>query len=203
MNRSPDLVINGAYPELMPPGTQEISLLLHRLLDKVERLENQWAGLAPLVEQMPGLVSIATDTVDDLIGNTRHAGIDLELRLKHTLTLVERISRPEVMNTLTNLVNNLDKLDGLLNEGPSLLAMAVDAGDELYATVMRAGFDPEGLVKTGLNTAQETLTMVQTASRAEPMGPWGMMRAFADPDVQRAMGFLLTFARAFGQSLAR
>jgi uncharacterized protein YjgD (DUF1641 family) len=45
--------------------------------------------------------------------------------------------------------------------------------------------------------------MVESAGTAQPIGPWGMMRALSDPDVQRAMGFLMSFARAFGQSLPR
>lgn len=36
----------------------------------------------------------------------------------------------------------------------------------------------------------------------KPVGTWGMLRALRDPDVQRALGFLLAVAREFGRHLA-
>ena len=37
---------------------------------------------------------------------------------------------------------------------------------------------------------------------ARPVGMWGAMKALRDPDVQRALGFLLAIARQFGKNLA-
>lgn len=36
---------------------------------------------------------------------------------------------------------------------------------------------------------------------AKPVGMWGLMRALKDPDVQRALGFLLAVGREFGRHL--
>jgi uncharacterized protein DUF1641 len=36
---------------------------------------------------------------------------------------------------------------------------------------------------------------------AEPVGMWGAMRALRDPDVQRALGFVLAVGRTFGRHL--
>jgi hypothetical protein len=37
---------------------------------------------------------------------------------------------------------------------------------------------------------------------ARPVGMWGALKALRDPDVQRALGFLLAVARQFGKNLA-
>lgn len=205
MNHSPTVPLptNGAYVEATLPASAETTLLLHRLLDKVDRIESRMMALDPLLDQAPGLVSMATDTIDNLIADAKHTGIDPDLRIRQTLALLEQLTQPAVMHALTTLVNNLGMIENLLNEAPAFVAMAVDAGDELYANVKRAGIDPERLVQTGLQTTQNMLTMVESAGAAQPIGPWGMMRALSDPDVQRAMGFLMSFARAFGQSLPR
>lgn len=36
---------------------------------------------------------------------------------------------------------------------------------------------------------------------SKPVGMWGAMKALRDPDVQRALGFLLAIARQFGKNL--
>lgn len=192
---------HSAYAELTLPPSAETTMLLYRLLEKVERIEDRMMTLDPLLEQAPGLVSMATDTIDNLVFDAKTAGIDLDTRMKQTLALLEQLTQPTVIHALTTLVNNLGMIENILNETPAFVAMAVDAGDELYANIKHAGIDPERLVQLGLATAQNTLTMVEAANTTQPLGPWGMIRALADPDVQRALGFLTNFARAFGQSL--
>ncbi|MCA9993928.1 MAG: hypothetical protein KDE29_23270, partial [Anaerolineales bacterium] len=55
---------------------------LTRLLDRIDTLEQTVNTLARLLEQGPGLVSIAADSVDDAFRQATAAGVDVDARLR-------------------------------------------------------------------------------------------------------------------------
>jgi hypothetical protein len=189
--------------------------------DMVEKLDR----LLTLVDQAPGLISMTTDMADDAFRQAAARGVDVDARLRAALQIAEKLTAPD-------MVERLNRLLGLVEQGPGLTAMVVDMVDEGYRQAVAAGFDPELFVRQGVNVTTrmavlldsnevnalldsgilepKTLRVIGSAGRAlaetqiqprEKVGMLGLLRALGDPDVQQALGFLVTFGREFGRTL--
>ncbi len=129
-------------------------------------------------ESAPAAVAIATDTLDDLCARAYAAGVDVDARGRNLLIALEKLTSPAALAVLTDLLDRVDVIGGLLGSGildPAPVAIVSRAGAALAES---GGEEPRGV------------------------GPWGALRALSDPDVQRAVGFGLRFAKRFGSSLA-
>ncbi len=131
----------------------------------LEALLDQLPRAAALAEQAPAMVATAVDVLDDLAGQARARGVDLETTVTGVLTVADRLRKtldsPEVAALMTS---------GVL--APSTLQV--------------------------LGSAGRALADVQGEGQAPRVGLFGALRASGDPDLQRALGFLLAFGRRFG-----
>lgn len=198
---------------------------LENLLDRVETL-------SATLEQAPNMVSMAADTVDNIISAAAANGIDVEQRLRISLELLERLTEPKTAATLTTLMDNMDKLEAMLEQGPGVIAMALDTVDDMYRGTISLGINPEAVVKRTIDAASSladlvqsdevkalmesgmldprTLTtlghaataLVESRDQQRKIGPVGLLQALGDPSVQYTLGFLITFGQRFGQSLS-
>jgi hypothetical protein len=106
----------------------------------------------------------------------------------------------ELMRTARD--GGVDVEQGLLNgAGAALRFGAVMDPDKVRAleALLQSGvLDPAALqIIGGLGRA-----LIDTASaRPAPIGVIGLLKAFGDPDIQRALGFLMNFAARFGSRL--
>lgn len=140
-------------------------------------------------------------------------------RIERRLEAVERVAcaiapSAELAQTLPGAVAVLiDTFDGVaarLGEaGVNLDERMRSVGTALeVATAPRAVAGLTALVESRLLEPSSLATVSQLASALaehgshEPVGMWGALRALRDPDVQRALGFLLAVARQFGKNLA-
>lgn len=140
-------------------------------------------------------------------------------RIERRLEAVERVAAAiapsaELASTLPGAVAVLiDTFDGVaarLGEaGVNLDDRMRSVGTALeVATAPRAVAGLAALVESKLLEPSSLATVSQLASAlaehgaSEPVGAWGALRALRDPDVQRALGFLLAVARQFGKNLA-
>ncbi len=217
--------INGAN------GSHDTNELLALLLDKVDRMERKMARIEELVDQAPALIATVTDTVDGLYAEARLAGIDADERVKLGLGLLEKLTEPRTLAALEGLLANLPWIEQLAQQGPGMVAMAVDVADETYSAIQGQGVDLEDTVKTGLvafrNFVQllrsaevqalldsgvldpATLRVIGNAASAlvaarqstERAGPVQLVGSIFDREVQDSLGFLLSFARNFGKGL--
>lgn len=149
--------------------------LVERLTDP--RTMHALESLVDLAESAPGLVASAVDTADGFIDRARSSGIDVDERLRVLARVAERLTSPEALGAVESLLAKVDSLQAVLASGvldPRALATVATAGDALA----KAANAP-----------------------AAPMGLWGAFRASGDPEVQRALGFFVRFAHAFGADL--
>jgi hypothetical protein len=106
----------------------------------------------------------------------------------------------ELMRTARD--GGVDVEQGLLNgAGAALRFGAVMDADKVRAleALLQSGvLDPAALqIIGGLGRA-----LIDTASaRPAPIGVIGLLKALGDPDIQRALGFLMNFAARFGSRL--
>jgi len=154
----------------------------------VEKLDN----LLTFADQAPGIMAMTMDAVDEGYRKAGERGVSVENHIGNALTMAEKLTAPEMSQ----------KLDGLLtiaDQAPGIAAMLMDTFDEEMRKVKDMGFDAE-LLNTGKLAAQSL-----SEAKAEPVekvgGIFGLMRALKDPDRQKAMGFLMQFAKKFGQKL--
>lgn len=223
---------------------QEISLE-----QRLESIEKKLDRLASIAEEAPVMMSMATDSVDELITQAKDKGVDVDKRIRDGLHLLGRLSEPEVNHALNGLVDfveqapgllsmaadsvdeeirkvnsgsvrlddriegvrhllnklthpeMLEKLNGLMklaDQAPGLSAMMVDSLDEFMAD-NSALMDPANL--DFLKKAGESLSEAQSEPTERIKGIFGFYRAINDSDNQRALGFLLKVLKKLGQKI--
>ena len=194
-------------------GTTELPTLI---LDRLERMEQRFDHYEALVQQTLPMVGMMTDTVDGWMHELTRSGINIDERTKETLRLLAELTAPQSMETLHTLVEMLPTLGALVRQAPGAIAAMVDTGDELVMRLREAGIDIEHLGRRGLHAAKALIdsnvledaavavisnaaqSLEESACTARPTSLFGMIRAMGDPDVQRALGFFLAFAKSFG-----
>ncbi len=185
---------------------------------RLASLEARSAPAFDLFEQGPAAVGTAIDIADDV---ARRLG-DVEERLQAALSVAEKATAPHTLRQLEEAL-------GLVEQVPGLVATGIDIADAAFERV-HAGVDVARLVPalesltffwgrtltspattsllasteaaSALLQAATTAVQKTVQAPATPTSTWGLLRALSDPDVQRAMGVLLTFARAFGEGMA-
>ncbi len=185
---------------------------------RLASLEARSAPAFDLFEQGPAAVGTSIDIADDV---ARRLG-DVEERLQAALSVAEKATAPHTLRQLEEAL-------GLVEQVPGLVATGIDIADAAFERV-HAGVDVARLVPalesltvfwgrtltspattsllasteaaSALLQAATTAVQKTVQAPATPTSTWGLLRALSAPDVQRAMGVLLTFARAFGEGMA-
>ena len=167
-----------------------IALQLAERLTAPEMVEKLDAALN-LADQMPGLVAMKVDMIDDAWQRADAAGVNIEERLGNALQLAEKITAPE-------MVEKMDMLLKLSEQLPGLIAMGADIFDEEMRKAGENGYDPKNLFAVA-RTANHALTKAQAEPPAKVGGLFGILRVLKDPDRQRGLGFLMNFLKHFGR----
>lgn len=186
-----------------PVSSADSAQVLSLLLQKVEGIERRLEALDPVMEQAPGMISVATDTLDEMYATMHRSGVDAEERVKQALVLLERLSQPKVMSSLNNLLDNLDLLEGLVLQAPGMTALMVDTIDEMIGSAAANGISLDSIAHNGLKSVQDSMSAIARARKEKPPGLFGMLRSLSDPDVLRTMNVALSLAKSAGVSLAK
>jgi hypothetical protein len=152
-----------------PPNLRAIEALVARL--------PQLAAASSSLENLPGLLAIATDVFDEWSTKLKAQGIDIEQSLRQglhaALYLGGQVQKEE-----------LDRIGYLLKSAVM--------SENSVATVGLAG---------------SALSQCHRGTCADPVpkriGLWGLLGALRDPNAQRAIAFGLQFAKCFGGELER
>ena len=219
-----------------PPASTLPRLLetLTRIDERLERMERRLSQLEQVQQQLPNLVAVVTDTLDQRAAELQADGVDITERAGNALRLLERITDPSMARQLTSLlqlaeqapnviatlVDSFDQHVGALQERMDLgerTAMLARVAEHLTTPaalgtvetliehlpslqqLLGSGVLGEGPIGV-LGRAGQALTQAESVA-PHPVGAFGLLRALSDHDVQRALGFAISFARAFGASL--
>lgn len=219
------IVANGFAPGEAQLDHASLTVVLTRILERMDRMEQALHGLTTVAAQAPGLLAMAGDMLDEGYRTAAASGVDLEARGKDALQLLERLTQPQTIALV-------DQLLDLASQAPGLLAMVGDTVDDAYRSAANAGIDVEIMVKQGGMAAQRLSDLMRSpefgalmdsgmldpravallgkaagaliASRQQPLqplGPFALFTALRDPDVQKALGFFVSFAKAFGKTI--
>ena len=151
----------------------ELLALLETLASRSEALE---AALR-LLDQGPGTLAMLADTLDGLALRVDATGVPLHERIEVVLGAMERLSSPAALDVLTVVTSRLSEVKALLESGV---------------------LDPEAVRVVSL--AGQALVQSRSCD-CGPASPWGALMASREPEVQRALGFAIAFARQFGAAL--
>ncbi|MEE9438939.1 MAG: DUF1641 domain-containing protein [Saprospiraceae bacterium] len=91
--------------------------------ERLTRIEQSIEKLANGIDQAPMMMSIATDSIDELLRNAKDNGTNIDDRLKSGLHLLGRLSDPKVNGALNNLLDAVE-------QGPGLVSIIADTVDE-------------------------------------------------------------------------
>lgn len=125
----------------------------------------------------PGMVAMVVDTLDGMADQIAATGIPLHERVEILLRAAERLSSPAALEVLTVTTQRLVEIKALLESGvlaPESVQVVSLAGKALVAS---------------------------RQCECGPVGPWGALTALKEPEIQRALGFMVAFARQFGAAL--
>ncbi len=197
---------NGSQPNIPWTDTdagQRIQQRLHNektlqaldhLLERVSTLEEGVEKLNTLLERGPGMASMVTDMADDTYRKAQEHGVDLEERMRGALQLADKLTEPETVERLNQLMD-------LANRAPGLMAMMGDMADDEMRGLQQKGVDLQSVSEVFLAAGLAISEARQEKPR--PMGLWSMIRAPKDPDRQVAIGFLMKFLKSFGSCCRR
>lgn len=207
----------GVLSDSLPPlvdALPQITQSLPRLLELTRRLDDPDTsealdklldniGLAAfMLTSLDGFLQ-RSDTVIDSLAEGVH-----EIRglaPANETKLLENVGQalPQLAAMLPQLVNMMPQITAMLP------AMA-DVATRLETILTSKEFD--ALMNSGV-FAPRTVGIVGQAGDAlvdsyeasqvnpKPLGPIGLFRALSDPDIQRALGFLVDFGKRFGQAM--
>jgi len=136
---------------------------LHRILDRLDAIEEAVDGLATAVDQAPQAANMVTDMVDDGYRTAEAHGVDLDERMQLALQLTERLTAPQTVNTLTRLMNRMDDIDQLIDladQAPGMANMMVDMFDDAYRAAEASGQDPELVLRRTAEALSELSAFV-------------------------------------------
>jgi Protein of unknown function (DUF1641) len=153
----------------------------------------------------------------------RHNGFDpagVSSQLGAFAGIARKLADPAALRALDSAVSLLPKLDHSLGEAvekvdpASLVALAAaSTRPDSFKTLRRLIDLAPGAVEVleALPTQAATLRVLTTLNAAvaeaaaapQALGPWGLLRALREPEVQRAAGFGLEVARRLGRELER
>jgi uncharacterized protein YjgD (DUF1641 family) len=172
--------------------------------------------LLAMADEAPGLAAMVGDMIDDTQRKAAANGIDIEARVSAGLGLAEKLTHP-------NTVQQLNQLLEMADTAPGFIAMVGDMADEAYRNALAQGIDLESLISQGKTAASKLSILMESgilddgalnvvgatgkalarASRepVQPVGLMGMLSALRDPDTQHALGFLLNVSQKLGQEL--
>ena len=164
-----------------------------RLLARIDALETTVDGLVSLMKQAPIHFAMLADISDELYRRADERGVHLEERLAVGLQMAEKLTSPE-------MGERLDQAMKFLEQAPGLAAMTVDTFDNAMRDAMEQGLDPQ-LMGSTLLAAGSALSQAAADAPSPVGGPLALLRSLRDPDRQKALGFLMSFLKRWGQRL--
>ncbi len=146
---------------------------IENVMARLPQLDNQLKAL----DQAPATLAMLVDIGDGWASRLAAKGVDIDRRLSLFAEAAERLTSPEALTLLNQLLQHVGELQGLLSSGilePGPVRMVGQMGRALASTA---------------------------ASENTPLGAFGAIRAISDPRIQQAIGFLVRFGKLLGQEL--
>lgn len=138
-------------------------LLLHRILERLDHLEEKVNGVAMVAEHAQAAV---VDTLDARVKALQDDGVDVDARLQAAGPLLERLTAPETAGALTRMLDRLEAAEQALEvaaNAPQAIAAVTDTVDGFVAQAQANGLDLDARLQAALPMI-ERLTAPETSA---------------------------------------
>lgn len=202
-----------------------------RILERLDAMDRKLESLAQinaLVEQAPGMMAMLTDMADAQSAAAAARGIDLQERAERGLYLLERLTDGATVEALEGLLNlaaqgkgtgamiadivdeqaraldmeGVDMGKGIAQGARAAVRFGAMVGDReigaLQKLLSSEALSPQAIEV--VSAAAQALVECQAVERETP-GTFALLRATREPDVRRALDFVIGVARRFGNAL--
>lgn len=207
-------------PEPVPDKLDLILAQLNRLDQRLASLEARFDQQEKALHEVPGMLAVAGNTLDELYLRLQAEGLDLltaqqQLRqlgltalepqnleaLQAILQQLPALTEPlalakDMLGTVAALVNTLDGFyaDQIQNRPRNQQA--------LYALLERARqVEPAALAETAAGLHDAFYQSLAAAPQQPPLGIFALLKQLKDPEIQRLLTFALLLSRQLGQLL--
>ncbi|MCB9856148.1 MAG: hypothetical protein H6818_10725 [Phycisphaerales bacterium] len=123
-------------------------------LDRLEAERNESHALpADLATTLKNTLAATTDTIDDTIARLSARGVDVDARLRASLSLIEELTNENVLASLQRIVariESLEKLTELASHGADAVATVTDILDDEIARAGAEGIQVDAALRNGL-----------------------------------------------------
>jgi hypothetical protein len=194
------------------------------LNQRLDRIESRLSKADLLLDNAPGAIGAIADSIDDMAEEAAANGGNFHDRGREAAQLVERVTRPEALAALSELAGRLEKASEaarMAEQLPGAAAAVADSIDDMALQAIDSGLDLPlagrrlgRLVEFAIWTLQsgefaelfETDALRATATawsetvqeKPDARGIFSLWRASRDPDVRRALDFMIRFTKRVG-----
>jgi len=209
----------------MSEEADETQVLLQAILQRLDQLDARTEPLGHLLERLPILADAVGTTATIAWERAETEGLDPAVSLQEIEAIAWLAARPEQLETLRQLVQLAPKLQPFLQH-PELLvrlgellsqipaedldalltrfseaapAIASHAASQEFEDFVDAWLRHDASLK--LASAAGTALVEAQAEPIQPAGAFGAFFRMGDPDIQRAVGLMLSIAKRFGKKL--
>jgi len=201
-------------------GASRSASPMARIEERLERLERMLAPIAQVAEAAPTAIAVVSDTIDEW----NREGGQADERLRRLVGVIDRLTQPEMLRRLEVLVEQLEQAPGFVAmfgdivddlarkaeaEGVSLDELVANLrlallGAAKTAPVIAHVFDSGMLNEGAVQTLGSMARAIEAAREdgVQPVGFMGALRALRDPNLQRALGFLVSVGRTLGSEMS-
>ncbi len=134
--------------------------------DRLERIESMLENIVSQMNQVPSLIAIATDTIDEGFNKTSQSGVQIEERVQNGMSLITRLSDPNISKSMHQLLDFIEL-------APGLIALSADMVDESVHKANAQGINVSDRIST-------LSTLLETLSRPEMSDKLSQLVAFSD-----------------------
>ena len=220
----------GSASHGVPSGSDPASTEILRRLDALNAKLDRLSPLLDMGSTGSGAMAAMVDVADEEVRRLADHGVDADARLKRVFHLLLELTREDTLERLEELVKLARDLPGMMAAGVDVLD--VEAGrlrdegiDPMEALTNGARAAMEFGVAVGPREvrslksllasdalAPEAIEVVSSAANAlvatrsrgcKPLGPLSLLGALRDPQIQKALGFLVEVGRSFGASMEK
>lgn len=216
--------------EVAAPATDPVSTEILRRLDALDAKLDRLSPVLDMGSAGSGAVAAMVDVADEEVRRLADQGVDADARIKRVLHLLLELTREDTLDRLEEVVKLTRDLPGMMAAGVDVLDVEAgrlrdDGIDPMKAVTNGARAAMEFGVAVGPREvrslkailasdalAPEAIDVVSGAANAlvatrsrgcKPVGPLALLAAIRDPQVQKALGFLVEVGRSFGASMER
>lgn len=171
-------------------GAGSATDLQSAILDKLTQIDAKLRNLELVTEQVPVLVSMLTDSVDEAMIEANSGPVTLQDRVTRGMHLINRLSDPVLMDRMEELISFLEK-------GPGLIAMMADSADEWLQKNPVPIDDWTELI----HKFNKAIALSKSSTDEHVTGIFSLMRMLKDEDRRKALSFFMNHLKNFGKQL--